>query len=251
MQAYITKIKTKLCLPFSTKRIVILGMLLALLITFKYLLGFIPGLELITFFFIFFGIFLPIIDLFLLIVSFNLLVLVMYGFGIWWLVYWIIWPMAAFVSKGLSKITHNHLVFSFWGFCAGTLVFVWYYLNDLWFYGTSYAFLNLITALPINLIEGFSTMLVFMFLAPPLSKIFQNQKAMFWPEMKVWNFKTIKNQRYQIVIMCLITLIAISAIILLIVYNQVFIDWKAMELRKALNQGLLGDGSIGNFEPIE
>ncbi len=64
-------------------RVAILGMLLALLVTFKFILGFVPGVEIVSFTFIFVALFLPLIDLVLLVSAFNLLMLAIYGFGTW------------------------------------------------------------------------------------------------------------------------------------------------------------------------
>ena len=67
----------------TVSRIALLGMLLAVLIAFKFALGFVPGIEVISFLFIILGIILPVFDLALLLVSFNIGVLAIYGFGSW------------------------------------------------------------------------------------------------------------------------------------------------------------------------
>jgi hypothetical protein len=65
----------------SVYRVAILGVLLSLMIALKYFFGFLPGIEFITFSFAFIGLFLPLLDLFVLLSSFILLVMAMYGFG--------------------------------------------------------------------------------------------------------------------------------------------------------------------------
>ena len=71
----------------SVKRISLLGLFLAITFTAKITFGFVPGIEIVSFLFIMFGIFLPLLDLLLLITCFNLLVAIFYGFGTWWIVY--------------------------------------------------------------------------------------------------------------------------------------------------------------------
>lgn len=252
MKTFLTNIKAHFQVKrLSTVRITILGMFLALMIALKYLLGFIPGIELISFFFIIFGIFLPVVDLLLLISAFNFLILALYGFGLWWIAYWIIWPLDAFVAKGLSKITKNYLIFGLWGFFAGFLVFFWYFWIDFGIYGFNYALLNVISALPLNLIEGLFTMVMVIILGPLLAKVFAAHSH-FWKNKKQnWNFTFIKKGNWNFAITASMILLAIILITLLVIYNPWFLDLKAMLFRGNLNQGLIGDGEIGNFAPTK
>lgn len=210
----------------TVPRVAMLGMLLALMITLKYALGFIPGIELISFMFIFLGIFLPVVDLLLLIASFNILIVVIYGFGSWWFAYWIIWPADAFVSKLISKFTKNKYVFGIWGFIAGFSVMFWYFLSDLFFYDYSYATLNIISALPINLIEGMTTALACITIAPAMAKVFHAYSLKIWGKDNPWDFKKIKYTKINIVFTITISLAFIAGIVVLFVFNDAFLEIK-------------------------
>ena len=207
-------------------RVAILGLLLSLMIALKFVFGFIMGIEVISFMFIFLGIFLPIFDLVLLISAFNFLVLALYGFGLWWLVYWIIWPIDAFISKFISKFTHNKFGFSLWGLVAGFSVLLWYFFSDVIFFGAQYAGLNIITALPVNLIEGFVTMIACITVMPVMAKVFNIYAPRFWGDKKRWEFKEIKNRALNITLTSLMVGVIITCVVLLFVYNDLFINLK-------------------------
>lgn len=210
----------------TVPRVAMLGMILALMITLKYALGFIPGIELISFMFIFLGIFLPVVDLLLLIASFNILVVVIYGFGSWWFAYWVIWTADAFVSKLISKFTKNKFVFALWGFVAGFSVMFWYFLSDWFFFDYSYATLNIISAIPINLIEGMTTALACITIAPAMAKVFHAYSLKIWGKENPWDFKKIKYLKTNITFTIILSLAFIAGIVLLFVYNDTFLDLK-------------------------
>lgn len=210
----------------SIKRISILGLFLSILITLKYVFGFIPGIECVSFLFIVFGIFLPMLDLTLLVISFNILVMVVYGFGTWWIMYWIIFPVDAFLSKGLSKITRNKYIFAGWGFIAGASVAFWYYLSDVFFYGNSFAALNIITAIPINAIEGFTTMLLIILIAPRILDVVSIYQQTFWENSNKFVFKRTNKPKLSLFITIMISIGSIGSIATLFIKNSFFINLK-------------------------
>lgn len=210
----------------TVPRIAILGMILALMIALKYAFGFVPGIEVISFMFIFLGIFLPVVDLLFLIAAFNILIVVIYGFGSWWFAYWVIWPVDAFVSKALSKFTKNKFVFGLWGFIAGFSVLFWYFLSDMFFFDYSYAVMNIISALPINLIEGMTTMLACITIAPAMAKVFHAYSLRIWGKEKPWEFKKIKYEKINLAITIIFAIAFIVGIIMLFIYNDAFMQLK-------------------------
>lgn len=229
----------------SVARVAILGMFLALLITFKYALGFIPGVEIVSFMFIVFGMFLPVFDLALLVVCFNLLIVVIYGFGGWWFAYWIIWPIDAFMSKGLSKLTKNRFVFSIFGFFAGVSVMFWYFLSDMFFFGQSFAVMNLISAIPINTIEGFVTMFMIITVAPKLLKVINMYAPTIWGEKHCYKFNDIKHKKTGYTFVWLMSIGAIAGTVTMFVKNDFFLSWKSREMRNDFTPGHIGDqGSV-------
>ena len=233
----------------TPSRVALLGMLLALMIALKYAFGFLAGIEFITFMFIFLGIFLPVLDLFLLIFCFNFLIAIIYGFGFWWFAYWIIWTSDAFISKVLSKVTKNRFVFGAWGFLAGFFVFFWYFISDWIFYDVSYALLNVITAIPINLIEGLTTMLTIILFAPIMSRIFKVYEVKFWNKKTAWQFREIKNKNLNIASITFVVLFSLVGITFLFIYNQWFFDLK--DHFTTVNYDLLGNGDTSDFAPSE
>ena len=224
----------------TTKRICLLSLLLGIMIIAKYIFGFIPGVEIITFLFIVFGIVLPILDLSLLIISFNIIVVIMYGFGPWWLVYWIIWPIDAFVGKLIFKFTKKIYFLSLWGFFAGFLVFFWYFLSDMLIFGFNFALLNVITAIPINLIEGFTTMICILLFSRRIFDVFDMYKLRFWPKSQRINIQPV---RVKWRISSLMVVSSASSIFILFGLNNVFTTLKNNILNTQNRPGVVLDSN--------
>ncbi len=230
----------KKAFKITPQRIALLGMFLALLIVFKYAFGFVPGIETTTFLFIILGIFLPILDLSILIASFNLIVLAIYGVGYWWIMYWLIWPVIAFGSKLISLKIKSVYFFAFWGFLMGMSIGFWYYFLDLAIQGPTYARIKIITALPVNLIEGFTTMFLIILLALPIQRVFKISSPKFY-DKEVFIFKTTANTKLSIAITTILALLSTSAIITIFITEDVFVKWQNKELRKTMNHDYLPD----------
>ncbi|NQZ29509.1 MAG: hypothetical protein HRT98_03940 [Mycoplasmatales bacterium] len=205
-------------------RVAILGMLLALLITFKFILGFVPGIEIVSFTFIFVALFLPLFDLVLLVSAFNFLILAVYGFGTWWFGYWPIFFIDVLVSFSLKKFSKNIFFFAFICFLGGINVGFWYFIMDIAFYDSTYATLNLITAIPINLAESFTSMFMAILFGPALSKTFQINYHKFWNHKEVFEFNPIKHKVIGYLTSFMLVMGSITGIVLLGIYNQRFID---------------------------
>ncbi len=220
-------------------RVAVLGLLLALMIVLKYSLGFVPGIEVISFMFIMLGIFLPAIDLILLISAFNALILVLYGFGNWWLMYWVIWPVDAFMSKAISKGVRNRFVFGLWGFIAGASVGFWYFWSDWLFFGLTFARLNVFTAIPINAIEGLVTMLSVIIIGPYLAKVFARYSNKFWSTDKPFMFSEIKRPKFNLFFTTLFSLASLGGVVALYVKNDFFFTWKNQESKKYYTSHML------------
>ncbi len=225
-------------LKITPPRVALLGIFLALLIVFKYAFGFVPGIETTTFLFIIFGIFLPILDLSILIASFNLIILAIYGIGYWWIMYWLIWPVIAFGSKIISLKIKSVYFFTFWGFLMGISIGFWYYFLDLAIQGPTYARIRIITALPINLIEGFTTMLLIILLAVPIQRVFKQFFPKFYKK-KIFVFKTTSNIKLSITITIILALLSTSAIVTIFLTENIFVKWQNKEIRKTMNHDFL------------
>ncbi|TCG11454.1 hypothetical protein [Mycoplasma todarodis] len=217
-------------------RVAILGMLLALLVTFKFILGFVPGVEIVSFTFIFVALFLPLIDLVLLVSAFNLLMLAIYGFGTWWFGYWPIFFIDILVSFSLKRVSKNIFFFAFLCFLGGINVGFWYFMMDLAFYDSTYATLNLITAIPINLAEAFTSMFMAILFGRALSRVFQANYHKFWQSEKIFEFKPINNKVLGYIISSILVIGSLSGVGLLLAYNSKFLDWRQ---QKQSNSNLL------------
>ncbi len=227
------KLKTNFKIHFTITplRVATLGMLLALTMTLKYVFGFVPGIEVVSFLFIIVGIFLPLMDLLLLIAAFNFLIVTIYGFGLWWIMYWIIWPVDALLSKLISKKIQNKFVFGVWGFIAGASVGFWYFWPEWITMGQEFARLNLITAIPINAIEGITTMLMIILLGPMIAHLFKKHSMKIWGIENAFQFKEVKKPKLNILLTIFACIISLSGIITLYVKNNYFFEWKVRETR--------------------
>lgn len=102
----------------------------------------------------------------------------------------------------------------------------WYFLSDLFFYDYSYATLNIISALPINLIEGMTTALACITIAPAMAKVFHAYSLKIWGKDNPWDFKEIKYTKINIVFTITISLAFIAGIVVLFVFNDAFLEIK-------------------------
>ena len=220
------EIEKKKRIRISTNRIAILGLFLAVMFALKWGLGFIPGLEVVSFFFIIFSLFLPLLDLAILVVCFNMLVAIVYGIGSWWVAYWFIWPIDVLVTYMLKKVTNNKYIFAGWGLFAGLSVAFWYFLSGLVFFGKAKAIGDLITALPVNLIEGLATMFAVVLIGPKMLSIVKQFNSRFWPNQKVFMFSETRHKKWNIALSVALSLGSLSGISLIFANRSFFNDWK-------------------------
>lgn len=209
---------------YLVKNLVLLSILTTILIIIKYAFGNIIGIEFVTFLFCLYALFLSLKDSLFIVVLFNLMILILYGFGSWYLVYWIIYPLTVLVVYLLKKWLKNSYRFAF---ISGILSFssiFWYFLSDIIFFDTIYAITNLITALPISIISLISNLLAGLILLKPLSKLFNNNLWLIKPDYQSINI--IDN--YSILNTVFISTISIIMIIggsFIIINNSFFINW--------------------------
>ena len=86
----------------SVYDIVIIGMMTAALESAKMALSFVPNVELVTLLIILFTLVIG-KRVYYAIAAFVLVEGILYGFGIWWIMYVYMWPMLAFVTWILRK----------------------------------------------------------------------------------------------------------------------------------------------------
>ncbi len=219
----------------TAKRIVLISVFLSILVISKYIFGFVPGIETTTFLFVIFGIFLPLMDLSLLIIAFNLTVLIIYGFTNSWLMYWVIWTIIPLGSKILSIKIKNCYIFALWGFVAGFSMIFWFYLLDSILWGFAKANSSAITALPINLIEGFGTMFLIATLSRPIQKVFNHFSPIFFIK-KPFKFTFPKKYALNLFTLFSLTSISFASIVTIFIVDKKIVTWENNSLRKGIDQ---------------
>ncbi len=162
--------------------IAFLGLALSLMICVKLVLGFIPGIELTTFCFALFCLFLRIKEILLLLISYLIAISIIYGFGSWVLAYWIVYPIDALIIIATKKLITNKIIFSGILFFLGFLFLPAYFISDDLLFSRNVAITNAISSLPICLIGGFANLITGLILTPAFvphlnlnsSKIYNN-----------------------------------------------------------------------------
>ncbi len=156
------------------KKITIISFLTTILVVIKYALGFVVGIEIVTFLCILYATLLPIKMWSQIIIAFILITGIIYGFGLWWVMYWFIFPTQALFSWMFKKVLLKHnLIFALWcGIWSFSIMF-WYYPYDVLINGHSYAINNFVTAFIPNLLGAVSNFVVGIVLMEPCKKVFQ------------------------------------------------------------------------------
>ncbi len=113
-------------------------------------------------------------------------------------------------------------------------------MMDLAFYDSTYATLNLITAVPINLVEAFTSMFMAILFGRALSRVFQANYHKFWQNQEIFEFNPVKNKVWGYIMSATLVIGSLVGISLLIVYNSRFLDWRQ---QKQSNSNLLPENS--------
>lgn len=157
------------------KKIAISSILTALLVAIKYALGFLPGVELTTFLVISYALFLPLSISSLTIVSSIFIIGIIYGFGTWWIMYWIIFPAEALLTFTLRKyLKKNNIVFALWTGFWGFSILFWFALYDWVLYDQAKAIMGISTGVVTNTIEGAINLFVALVLFYPIKSVIDN-----------------------------------------------------------------------------
>ena len=98
----------------STKDIVLMGIMLAVLEVSKFALSFIAGVEIVTLLFILYTLFFG-KKMFYMLPAFLLIEGIIGGFGIWWFMYVYIWAILVFVTY----LCRKHESIWFWSIISG------------------------------------------------------------------------------------------------------------------------------------
>ena len=151
----------------TVKEIALMGMMLATIEAVKLALGFIPGVELVTLLIILYTLFFEKKVLYI-IPAFILIEGVIYGFGIWWVIYAYIWPLLILLTYQFRKQQSVWFwsVFSgFFGLLFGALCSIVY----LFVGGPKMAFAWWVAGIPTDILHGISNFVICAILFNPLN----------------------------------------------------------------------------------
>lgn len=161
--------------------------LTSILVISKYCLGFIQGVEIVTFLCILYGVLLPIKVWIQIIPTFIIITGLIYGFGTWWVVYWFIFPTETFISWLFKKwLLKFNLIFALWCGFWGFSIALWYFPYDWILFGYSKAIASLSLAIIPNLLGAVSNFVISLILMEPCHKFFK--KHFKFNDKIYWSF---------------------------------------------------------------
>lgn len=156
----------------SVYDIVIIGMMTAALESAKMALSFAPNVELVTLLIILFTLVIG-KRVYYAIAAFVLVEGILYGFGIWWIMYVYMWPMLAFVTWILRK-QKDRLCFALlsgvFGLGFGAMCSIPY----LFIGGIHTAFAWWVSGIPFDMIHGVSNFVLMLVLYKPLRRVLEH-----------------------------------------------------------------------------
>jgi len=158
----------------TTKDFAVIGMMAAMLEVVKLALTGLPNIELVTLLIIIFTLFLGWKSV-IAVVAFVLMECTIYGFGLWTIMYFYVWPLLVLltllVKKFNSKIVYT-LLSAMFGFFFGALCAIPY----LFIGGPYMAFTWWIAGIPYDIIHGVSNLILCLVLFTPLNSILNRLK---------------------------------------------------------------------------
>lgn len=151
----------------KVKEIILLAMLASILLISKEILAFLPNIELVSFLLILYTLALGWRLALLIAVVFSSLEIIIYGMGLWTVMYIILWPMLCLLTWLYRKwlINENRLaLFSgLFGFFFGLFYEIPYFIVDF-----NLGFSVYLKGLPFDLVHGIGNYLVMLVLYQPL-----------------------------------------------------------------------------------
>lgn len=156
-------------MKLTTKDIVRIGMMVAMIEAAKISLAAIPNVELVSLLMILFTLFFG-KKIVYVIGAFVLIEGMIYGFGIWWVMYLYAWPVLAWVTWRFRKQTSVWVfagISGVFGLLFGALCSIPYFFIGGWKMGFTWW----IAGIPYDLIHGVSNFLVCLILFVPLRKV--------------------------------------------------------------------------------
>lgn len=165
-----------------TKDITTIAMMIAIIETCKIVLAGIPNVELTTFWTILFTLYLGKRIIFV-IPSFILIEGIMYGFGLWWIMYLYSWPLLAFITWKFHKMDSALS----WSILSGTFGLLYGALCSIPYFiigtvgegiqsGLASGFAWWIAGIPFDLIHGIANFILMFVLYHPIKNVLTKYK---------------------------------------------------------------------------
>jgi len=162
----------------TVKELVLIALLSALLLVAQVGLAFLPNIEVVSLLVILYTLFFKKKTLYIIYI-FALLEGLIYGFGIWWLMYLYVWT----ILWGITVLLKNEkspviwaFISGFFGLFFGTLCSVPYFITG----GVSMGISWIIAGLQMDIIHGISNFVVTLLLFQPLYTAFQKVYHLFF-----------------------------------------------------------------------
>lgn len=155
-------------------RIILVGLLSALLVVVQVSLSAIPNVELVSFLLLVYAITLPLSMALSISLIFSTLQMVIWGFGDWVVGYywiWSFWVIIVFITKQMNGTNEFRwaIVSGLWGFLFGML----FAINQGIFYGFNYSIAYWIKGISFDIIHAISNYIIILVLFVPTHRIFK------------------------------------------------------------------------------
>lgn len=162
----------------NIQSIVLIGVMVATIETAKWAISFLMNVEIVTLLIILYTLFFG-KKVFFAIYSFVLIEGILYGFGIWWIMYLYVWTILALLTlcfKQQKSVWFWSIFSAFYGLSFGALCSIPYFFIG----GASMAFGWWVAGIPADILHGVSNFILCLILFPPLRNILQ-KISLFFP----------------------------------------------------------------------
>lgn len=158
----------------TTHRLILIGLLSALLVVVQVALAAIPNVELVSFLFLMYAITLPLSMSLSIAVVFVTLQALVWGMGDWVIGYYWIWPFWVVLIHLLKRVNKTNefrwaILSSIWGFLFGIL----FAINHGILYGLNFSIAYWIKGISFDIIHAISNYIVIIVLFVPTQKLFE------------------------------------------------------------------------------
>ena len=162
---------------FTTKDFAVIGMMAAMLEVVKLALTGLPNIELVTLLIILFTIFLGWKSV-IAVVAFVLMECAIYGFGLWTIMYFYVWPLLVILTlllKRFNSIIIYTVLSAMFGFFFGAFCSIPYFFIG----GPHMAFTWWVAGIPYDILHGISNMVLCAVLFKPLNAALNRLKRVY------------------------------------------------------------------------